>query len=53
MSARKPTSDEQFGVLDIDDGYEGPTTELDELFDHHGFSIIDGPDPSPKEDDDG
>jgi hypothetical protein len=44
MSARKPTSDEQFGVLDTDDGYEGPTTELDELFDHHGFSIIDGPD---------
>jgi hypothetical protein len=44
MSARKPTSDEQFGVLDNDDGYEGPTSELDELFDHHGYHIVIDPD---------
>jgi hypothetical protein len=54
MSARKPTSDEQFGVLDIDDGYEGPTTELDELFDHHGYQVYDAEDPTlDLEDDDG
>lgn len=35
---RKPTSDEQFGVLE--DGDEPPTTELEELFDHHGFRIV-------------
>ena len=35
--ARKPTSDEQFGVLE--DGDEEPTDELQELFDHHGFSV--------------
>jgi hypothetical protein len=34
---RKPTSDEQFGV--IEDGDEPPTTELNELFDHHGYQI--------------
>ena len=32
MTARKPTSDEQFE-------YDGPKTRLDELFDHHGFSV--------------
>jgi hypothetical protein len=43
MTSRKPTSDEQFGVTDDDDGYEGPTTELDELFGNHGYRIIQGP----------
>jgi hypothetical protein len=32
MTAKKPTSDEQFE-------YDGPKTELDELFDHHGYQI--------------
>jgi hypothetical protein len=33
MTARKPTSDEQFE-------YEGPKTKLDQLFDHHGFFVL-------------
>lgn len=37
MTARKPTSDEQFGV--IDDGDDYPTTKLDELFDHHDYQV--------------
>jgi hypothetical protein len=32
MTARKPTSDEQFE-------YDGPKTKLDEIFDHHGYSV--------------
>jgi len=34
MTARKPTSDEQFE-------YDGPKTRLDELFDHHGYQVFD------------
>jgi len=34
MTARKPTSDEQFE-------YDGPKTELDQLFDHHGVTVYD------------
>jgi len=41
MTARKGTSDEQFGVRDEDDGYEGPTTELDEFMGGKGYQIID------------
>ena len=41
MTKRKGTSDEQFGVRDEDDGYEGPTTELDELMGGSGYQIID------------
>ena len=38
---RKPTSDEQFGVIEDDDEieYQGPYTELDEMFGHHGYQI--------------
>jgi hypothetical protein len=43
MTARKPTSDEQFE-------YDGPKTELDELFDHHGYQIYDAEDPTLDED---
>jgi hypothetical protein len=32
MTAKKPTSDEQFE-------YDGPKTTLDELFDHHGYQV--------------
>lgn len=46
MTSRKPTSDEQFGVVNPDDdNLQGPMSELDQLFDHHGFSVLDGPDP--------
>lgn len=38
MATRKPTSDEQFGV--IEDGDESPTTELKELFDHHSYQMF-------------
>lgn len=32
MTARKLGSDEQFE-------YQGPKTKLDQLFDHHGYSV--------------
>jgi hypothetical protein len=35
MTAKKPTSDEQFE-------YDGPKTTLDELFDHHGYQVYEG-----------
>ena len=44
MTARKGTSDEQFGVRDENDGYEGPTTELDELMGGDGYQIVTDPD---------
>jgi hypothetical protein len=44
MTARKPTSDEQ-------SEYDGPLTELDQLFDHHGYQIYDAEDPTLDQDD--
>jgi len=41
MTAKKPTSDEQFGEVAHGDEYEGPKTELDQLFDHHGYHVYD------------
>ena len=41
MTARKQTSDEQFGEVEHGDDYEGPKTKLDQLFDHHGYSVLD------------
>jgi hypothetical protein len=37
-----PTSDEQFGVCNPDDEdgcFQGPKSELDQLFDHHGYQV--------------
>jgi hypothetical protein len=55
MTSRKPTSDEQFGVVNPDDEgdcFQGPKSELDQLFDHHGYNIIEGPDPFGREEED-
>jgi hypothetical protein len=51
MTAKKPTSDEQFGEVDHGDDHGGHRTELDRLFDHHGYQIYDAEDPTLDQDD--
>jgi hypothetical protein len=51
MTSKKPTSDEQFGVLE--EGDESFPSELSQLFDNHGFRIIDPDNPDEVEDFDG
>jgi hypothetical protein len=40
MTAKKPTSDEQFGTVDHGDDTEGHKSELDQMFDHHNYSVL-------------